>query len=208
MPCPDSGKVYFAQTIVFDSGFETDYVSMPHQVTCDRCPPATQDQDGDGWFNLLGDPECCPMFEYGLCDCDDLDPNVHPFAEEVCNGVDDDCNFAVDDLSGLQLGKDSATTTLDWTPLAGSPHYDVVLGDLGPLIATGGDFSQATNSCLASDLVEPHAEDPSVPDPGSGVWYLVRASGCGGGESYDESHWSSLKRSRDSGIAASGADCP
>ncbi|RME27687.1 MAG: hypothetical protein D6798_03995 [Deltaproteobacteria bacterium] len=30
-------------------------------------------------------------------DCDDTNPDVHPGATEVCNGVDDDCNDLVDD---------------------------------------------------------------------------------------------------------------
>ena len=30
-------------------------------------------------------------------DCDDADPNINPDSAEVCNGIDDDCNGAVDD---------------------------------------------------------------------------------------------------------------
>lgn len=30
-------------------------------------------------------------------DCDDLDEDVNPDAEEVCNGQDDDCDVAIDD---------------------------------------------------------------------------------------------------------------
>ena len=39
---------------------------------------AVTDDDGDGWF--------APME-----DCDDLDPAVHPLADELCDGLDTDC---------------------------------------------------------------------------------------------------------------------
>ncbi|MCC6554745.1 MAG: CotH kinase family protein, partial [Polyangiaceae bacterium] len=46
--------------------------------------PSSIDEDGDGT------PGC------GV-DCDDQDPAVHPGAPEVCNGMDDDCDGAIDD---------------------------------------------------------------------------------------------------------------
>jgi hypothetical protein len=42
------------------------------------------DADGDGWTSCADDS--------GLADCDDSAAHVHPGAEEVCNGVDDDCD--------------------------------------------------------------------------------------------------------------------
>ncbi len=56
----------------------------------------TQDADGDGV--LVGD------------DCNDTDPLVFPGAVESCNGVDDDCNGAIDDIGegqGTALYADS-----------------------------------------------------------------------------------------------------
>jgi len=54
------------------------------------------DKDGDGYSS-----------DY---DCDDNNKNVHPWAAESCNGVDDDCDGLVDegnpDQSGAQLVKD------------------------------------------------------------------------------------------------------
>jgi hypothetical protein len=50
-------------------------------VTDDTAPPT--DADGDGYAE--GE------------DCDDGDASVHPGAEELCNGVDDDCDGTVDE---------------------------------------------------------------------------------------------------------------
>ncbi len=50
-----------------------------------------RDEDGDGygiWCDLGGD-------------CDDLDGNIHPGAQEVCNDRDDDCNGDTDDGLGV-----------------------------------------------------------------------------------------------------------
>lgn len=46
--------------------------------------PACLDQDGDGYN--------------GAQDCDDTDPAIHPFAEEVCDLTDNNCNGLIDDI--------------------------------------------------------------------------------------------------------------
>ena len=56
------------------------------------CNPPKLDQDGDGFTELTGD-------------CDDLDANVHPEAQEVCdNGIDDNCN-GIEDEEGATSGR-------------------------------------------------------------------------------------------------------
>ena len=46
------------------------------------------DLDGDGWTAALGD-------------CNDNDAAIHPNADEVCNGLDDDCDGTIDDEGDL-----------------------------------------------------------------------------------------------------------
>ena len=57
------------------------------------------DQDGDGYGNGDSATRACEISPgyspYGT-DCDDLDTAVHPYAIEVCNGLDDDCDGLVD----------------------------------------------------------------------------------------------------------------
>jgi hypothetical protein len=55
--------------------------------TDDMCTEACRDSDADG----ARDARC------GGTDCDDARASVHPGAAEVCDGLDNDCNFLVDD---------------------------------------------------------------------------------------------------------------
>ena len=59
-----------------------------------------RDADADGWgdesvFSLTCDAP--PFYIDELGDCDDTLDSVSPGAEELCNGIDDDCDAAIDD---------------------------------------------------------------------------------------------------------------
>ncbi len=48
------------------------------------------DDDEDGYYSI----------ESGGNDCDDSSPNIHPGAQELCNGIDDNCNGDTDEGAG------------------------------------------------------------------------------------------------------------
>ena len=57
-----------------------------------------RDADGDGYYAI------------GSCnepatDCDDNDPLINPGMDEVCDGVDNNCNGFVDDEDGSVIGQ-------------------------------------------------------------------------------------------------------
>jgi hypothetical protein len=61
------------------------------------------DDDDDGWadanLTAVRGPRFDALYPGGENDCDDADPSVHPTADEVCDGRDNDCSLetAVDD---------------------------------------------------------------------------------------------------------------
>ena len=72
------------------------------------CDGIDQDCDGDlveTFTNTDGDaePDCIDEDDDGdgdpdASDCDDTDPSIHSYATEVCDGVDNDCDFYVDEV--------------------------------------------------------------------------------------------------------------
>jgi hypothetical protein len=78
---PDVGNLTVLVTV-------TDQKSAP--LTMEATVQVDQggtDFDGDGWFAGTG----------AFADCDDTRAGVNPAAGELCNGLDDDCDDAIDD---------------------------------------------------------------------------------------------------------------
>lgn len=67
---------------------------------CDTSTVGTRDADGDGYV----DAACCNTLSSGAAqcgpDCADGAPSVHPNVPEACNGLDDECDGAVDEGLG------------------------------------------------------------------------------------------------------------
>jgi hypothetical protein len=104
-------------------------------------------------------------------------------------------------LSAVRL---TAGVHLSWSAPSGATAYDVVMGSLDDLRATAGDFTIATDACLAGKTTATSLDLAGL--AGGNVWYLVRAANCGGPGTYDSG--ATQSGSRDPEIAASGAACP
>lgn len=95
---------------------------------------------------------------------------------------------------------DVSRTQVHWTVMsAATTGYDVVVGDLGALRGTDGDFSQAVTACAAENTFTPFLDLGASPDPGEAWWVLVRPVGSFGEGSWD-SGYLSQPWSRDAGI--------
>ena len=108
---------------------------------------------------------------------------------------------------GLSLTLAVTRQRLSWTGTAGAVGYDVVRGDLGVLHGTSGDFTAATEECLADNHPTTLLSYSTDPAPGEAFWFLVRSVTGSGNGTYD-SEGSMQAGTRDAEIDASPVSCP
>jgi hypothetical protein len=88
-----------------------------------------KDADNDKYGNAaksLKVPVCAIPNGYVLdsTDCNDTNASVHPNATEIFNGIDDNCNGLIDEITGLSTTNITATTaTFNWSTLPGTDRY-------------------------------------------------------------------------------------
>ena len=173
------------------------------------CSLNQEDLDGDGIGDVCDEDADGDGALFGE-DCDDTDPLQAPGMRELCDGIDNNCDGAVDNLSPptpVEL-LEVLSTRVVWTAMRDADAYDLVTGLVSRLQLVAGDYSLATLSCLASDAPDPLAGHSTVlPDVGDAAWFLSRSVACGIHGTYDTGS-SSQAAPRDAGIAASGVDCP
>lgn len=85
---PEISYAVFSYSVVFEStGTYTFYLDA--------------DEDGYGDPNIFIIAETQPQgYVFGGDDCDDTNPNVYPFAEEIYDGIDNDCDGETDEDLG------------------------------------------------------------------------------------------------------------
>ncbi|MBW1878779.1 MAG: right-handed parallel beta-helix repeat-containing protein, partial [Deltaproteobacteria bacterium] len=110
----------------------------------------TFDSDGDGWGGVdAGTKRGCltsPPWVLEGGDCDDMDTDIHPEADEYCNDIDDDCDGHVDD---------DPVDPLDWYPDRDGDLY----GDETVVPTPQCDPPQSTWVTLGTDCND---DDPAI----------------------------------------------
>ena len=161
------------------------------------CDPSKKDLDGDGYI--------------GAEDCDDDDAAVNPGAEEVCDGLDNNCDGALDEADASDAtfwygdadGDGYGGNTLTMTACEQPSGYLETDGDCDDLDA--GSNPDGIEICDGVDndcdgLVD--GDDDSVDTSTAQVWY-----GDADGDGYGADDDTVESCSQPAGYAAVGGDC-
>ncbi len=175
----------------FHPGAEESDCTDENDYNCDGTT-GYADADGDGWA-------ACE-------DCDDRQDDVHPDADELCNGIDDDCDDLVDEdvLTTFYADTDDdrygdPTVTVDACEAPDGYVDDDTDCDDGDASVHPG----ATETCNdidddCDDLIDD--EDDGV--TGTTTWYVD-----GDGDSHGDPARTESACSRPKGTVATGDDC-
>ncbi len=99
VPVAHSTSVLIVNTVASVTASGTSTTTL-----CSSCIPVLwyQDADNDGYGNAAITQSSCdkPSGYVAInTDCDDADAGIHPNAQDICNGLDDNCNGLIDENS-------------------------------------------------------------------------------------------------------------
>ncbi len=176
------------------------------------------DGDGDGYGDPATAQVACDAPAHHVSDdsdCADTDPAINPGAQEVCNGVDDDCDRSIDDADPNV----DASTGGTWYADADADGYGSLARPVSACLQPSGSSADATDCDDASAAVNPGAQeicnsidddcdalvdgaDSSVDVSTGGTWYAD-----GDGDGYGAAGSPIQACSQPSGAVASSTDC-
>ncbi|MBN2798176.1 MAG: right-handed parallel beta-helix repeat-containing protein [Deltaproteobacteria bacterium] len=151
--------------------------------------PAYVDEDGDGWDTTT--------------DCDDADPLVAPFADERCDGIDNDCDGEVDEDDAV----DALALFVDGDGDGYGGHRATACAVRAGLAATGGDCDDADVSTYPGadercDGADNDCDSDVDEDPVDTTAFFVDVDGDGFGAGP-----ATLSCEAPLGMVAAGGDC-
>ena len=159
--CDDSRFESSPVALEFCNGIDDDCDGVPDDSDVVDFQVYFQDADGDSFGDPLTPIQACSQGS-GMVgnnqDCDDFDASVFPYATEVCNGIDDNCNTVIDEGAiGLGLyyqdnDGDGYGSSISQLACAGAAGFSTQNGDcddtdanINPAITEVCDF--ADNDC-------------------------------------------------------------
>jgi hypothetical protein len=170
-----------------------------------------RDADGDGFGDLNDAIEACePPEGYvdNSTDCRDDDRTIFPTADEICNGIDDDCDLAVDEDTALvrfyrDADGDGAGDLEDVVEACVRPDGYVPVGDdcndADPYVNPSAD--EICNG-IDDDCDDDIDTDDSSLDPALATWYLD-----GDGDGFGRDDRVEFSCDPPTGYVAAGGDC-
>ncbi len=110
------------------------------------------DFDSDGFGNFLLDSIACNLpvgYVLDSTDCNDADNLIHPFAEDICNAIDDNCNLILDEDAAF----------IHWFADADADGFGDEANDSLSCFTLAGFVEDSTDCNDAVNLIHPLAED-------------------------------------------------
>ncbi len=168
------------------------------------------DSDGDGYGDASTTTSACTApsgYLADATDCDDGDSDVHPGADEYCNGVDDDCDGDIDGSDSVDADTWYADLDIDGF---GDPLSAIVACEQPSGYLTDGtdcdDHDNAVNTA-ASELCDGVDNDCDGLTDDATALDATTWNADNDGDGYGDSSSTVLACSQPSGFVADSADC-